>query len=461
MSTERLPAERGQRLPARRGNSDAVIGAFESETQAVIFNTSPKREHTVLYVFTFMIVLMITLASVAKLDRVVTGKGLMVPTAGSLYVSPLQPGIVRKINVKVGDTVRRGEVLATLDPTFTTADVTQLREKLASDTAEVARLRAEHDDAPYQPQDNSPDSQLQTAIWQQRQAEYHSTLAGFDAQVAGARATVSQYSQDLVQYHKRLDLADKVKGMYQPLVQQGYVSQLQWVSANDSREEVSRLVSDAQHQIASSSQTIANGEAQRRTYIEKWHGDTGKELVTAQNDLDQTQQSLRKAEKSSEMVNLTAPADAVVLRIGKVSQGSTAGTVADSGQEALFTLTPLDAPVEAEIHVAARDVGFITPGQKVQIKLDAYRYTMHGTGKGVLRTISDGSFTTDENNVPTEPYFKVRVSITEMHLKNVPADFRVTPGMTMVGDVMVGRRTLLSYIVEGALRTSSEAMREP
>ena len=33
--------------------------------------------------------------------------------------------------------------------------------------------------------------------------------------------------------------------------------------------------------------------------------------------------------------------------------------------------------------------------------------------------------------------------------------------MTLTGDVLVGHRTILSYLVEGGLRTTSEAMREP
>jgi len=69
--------------------------------------------------------------------------------------------------------------------------------------------------------------------------------------------------------------------------------------------------------------------------------------------------------------------------------------------------------------------------------------------------------TVDENNVPVVPYFKGRVGITEVHLRNVPAEFRLIPGMTLAGDIMVGRRTIMSYLVEGALRTGSEAMREP
>jgi multidrug efflux pump subunit AcrA (membrane-fusion protein) len=172
---------------------------------------------------------------------------------------------------------------------------------------------------------------------------------------------------------------------------------------------------------------------------------------------------LQKAQKLSDLATLDSPADAIVLQIGKVSSGSVAaGGGAQSGDQGpLFTLVPLDAPVNAEIKVNARDIGFIKVGDPVQLKLDAYRFLQHGTAKGVVETISEGSFTTDENNAPVDPYFKIRVGLREVHLRNVPADFRLIPGMTLDGDIMVGRRTILSYLVEGALRTGSEAMREP
>jgi multidrug efflux pump subunit AcrA (membrane-fusion protein) len=131
------------------------------------------------------------------------------------------------------------------------------------------------------------------------------------------------------------------------------------------------------------------------------------------------------------------------------------------GQEPLFTLVPLDGPLEADVNVRSEDIGFIKVGDPVQVKLDAYRYLQHGTAKGAIKTISEGTFTTDDNNVPVPPYFKVRVAIKEAHLRNVPADFRLIPGMTVSGDIMVGKRTILSYLVEGAMRTGSEAMREP
>ncbi len=79
------------------------------------------------------------LTAVVKLDRVVNSVGRIEATAGSLYLSPYDTGIIRQINVKAGEVVKKGQSLATLDPTFTHADLLQLQQHLASDAASVAR----------------------------------------------------------------------------------------------------------------------------------------------------------------------------------------------------------------------------------------------------------------------------------------------------------------------------------
>ncbi|MCC6482956.1 MAG: HlyD family type I secretion periplasmic adaptor subunit, partial [Sphingomonadaceae bacterium] len=100
-------------------------------------------------------------------------------------------------------------------------------------------------------------------------------------------------------------------------------------------------------------------------------------------------------------------------------------------------------------------------GQKVTIKLDAYDFLRHGTAQGVITSVSEGSFTQDSDGRQTAPYFKVLVRIDKPSLTNVPADFRLIPGMTLTGDILIGKRTILSYFLSGAQRASSEAMREP
>jgi len=451
-------------VPRRRANPvNDLVGAFESETASVLLRTSPLNEHVILYVLAAMVVAALILMAVVRLDKVVNSTGSIVTAAGSIYVSPFDTGIVREVQVKPGEVVRKGQTLATLDPTFTHADLKQLQQRFASDEAAVLREEAELAGKPFTYSMTDPYQATQGGIWQKRQSEYRSNLANFDGQIRGIEAQIAQFRADTEKYGNRLKIAGDLENVYQPLLDKGYVSKLQLMQATDSRTEMSRLLADASNQANQARQTLDSLKAQRDAYIQKWHSDTGAQLVADRNDLDITRQNLAKAQKMSDLTTLDSPADAVVLRVGKVSAGSvaTGGGALNVGQEPLFTLVPLDAPVEADVNIRAADIGFIKVGDPVQLKLDAYRFMQHGTAKGIIKTISEGSFTTDENNMAVEPYFKVRVEIKEAQLRNVPKDFRLVPGMTLIGDIMVGKRTILSYLVDGALRTGSEAMREP
>jgi HlyD family type I secretion membrane fusion protein len=452
-------ARQGPRELVRTGRRDAVhaaISAFESETTAVLIRTSPRHEHIVVYMIVFMIALAIVLMSVTKLDRVVTGTGRIGTTEGSLFVQPLDKAIVRDIRVKVGDVVKQGQIIATLDPTFASADLTQLQQQMASDSALRDRLEAERTGRFYEPSGADPYQVLQVSIFGQRRLEYRSSLDDFDARIRSTEADIARLTQDVELYTKRLALNAEVEKMQDTLLKSGYGSKLNAVLAADTREEIQRLLNLSKNQIAQDRHDLDSLKAQRAGYVEKWRDDLITQLVTANNDYDQTKQALTKAQKLHELINLTSPEGAVVLSINNTSIGS----VAD-GTQPLFTLVPLRGPLEAEVEIDASDIGFVEPGDPVQIKLDAYDFIRHGTATGAVKTISEGSFTTGDDGLPRSPYFKAIVTLKDIKLHDVPADFRLIPGMTVTADVMVGKRTIMSYLVNGVLRTGSEAMREP
>jgi len=442
-----------------------VVGAFESETAAVFLNTAPARERTTLHVLVGLLLVVVVSACVVKLDIVVSGTGVVSPVNGLLYVSPYNTGIVKGVNVRAGEFVKKGQTLATLDPTFTQADLTQLQEHLSSDEAAVARERAEVANiAPVFPHQDGYQA-IQSGIYHKRQDEYKSNVTNYDSQIHSLEAVVEQYRSDVKQYSARVKLAGEVVNVYEPLLAQGYVSKLQVMSATDNRTEMERLLADAKQQTDSNSQTIAALKAQREAYIQKWHSDTATQLITDSNDLDTTRQLLEKAQKLRDLVSLDSPEDAIVVKVGKLSPGSVyngGGSDAVSpGTDPLFTLMPVNAPLFADVAIQTSDIGFVHVGQEVRMKLDAYRFLEYGIVIGKVQSISENSFTVDANNQPTTPYFKVHVAITEVKLRNVPKRFRLLPGDTLTGDVMVGERTIMSYLVEGLLRTTSQAMREP
>lgn len=441
---------------------DAEISAFESDTFEVLRGTTPKRGSTVVYWITAFIIVCIAFTAVAKIDRVVTGSGELVSVGGQLYVSPLVAGIIKDIRVKPGDIVKKGDVLAVLDATLAKADLAQVEEKLNADLAKHARLKAEQQNTSMACATTDRAMALECSLWRQRRAEFDSTLASFDAQSGAAAANIQTALGDVRQFQKRIAIAEEVRDIYSPLAKEGYVSKLQVAGSDDSREELHRQMEGRRGEADSLRKMLANAEAQKRKYINGWRTEVESGLVMAENDIAVGRQMLEKAKRQLELTELTAPEDGVVLRVGKISTGSVAdGSRSVPGDESLITLAPLNKPLEAEIQIRAKDIGFIRPGDTVAIRLAAYSFVRHGSLNGTIKNISEGSFTYTSDNRMTDPYFKARVVLGDKKLRDVPADFRLIPGQTLEADIMVGRRTLLSYVIDGVLKTSSIAMREP
>src|SRR6202000_2180054 len=86
-----------------------------------------------------------------KVDVVVQGPGKLTYDAPPIVLQPFEHAVLRSLLVKPGDVVHQGQTLATLDPTFSQADVTALEERHRSTHAQVKRLESEVYGTAYQP----------------------------------------------------------------------------------------------------------------------------------------------------------------------------------------------------------------------------------------------------------------------------------------------------------------------
>ena len=147
-------------------------------------------------------------------------------------------------------------------------------------------------------QDESAPNNFKPSIWLKRHEDYIANVKNFDGQIAVPRPLVEQYKSDVVQVYAATEARGRGRELYPPLLAQGYVSKLQLMTATDNRTEMSRLLADARNLVDSNSQTMAALKAQRDAYIQKWHSDTGTQLVTDRNDLDLTRDSLDEGSKA-------------------------------------------------------------------------------------------------------------------------------------------------------------------
>jgi hemolysin D len=437
---------------------DQTINDFQSETAEITGACDPLAARSLLHVLAIMVISAIVLAGIVKIDRVVSGNARVVSEQPTLVVQPLETSIVRGIEVREGQMVRKGDILATLDPTFSSADVGSLRAQTARLTAEITRLEAEQNDAAFEAADTSPDSVMQLSIWRSRQAEYASKMLGYKQKLESDIATIAHARQDVELYRSRLDLVRQVEGMRKELEARQAGSRLNSLIATDNRIEISRNMAQAENAIQTATHDMEVLQADREVFVQQWKSAIAKDLVDRRAEFDKTREELTKAQKRQELVSLRAEADSVVLEVGRFSVGS----VVQPG-ERLISLVPVKSGLFVEADLDASDQGFVAPGQEVDLKFQAYRYIDHGIGHGTVRTISADSFASrDDSKAQTQNrFYRARIDVTDLSLRNVPADFALVPGMTVTADIVVGKRSIMAYLLQGALRNFSEGMREP
>lgn len=411
-------------------------------------------------------------ASLIPVDRVVTAQGRIIARSPTSVVQPLETAIVRSIDVREGQVVRRGDVLARLDPTFATADAGALENQVASLEAEMGRLQAEASGAAYAARDASPTALLHAAIHLQRTAERGFKMENYRQRISSLQAQVQRAMGDVAAYTDRLGVARDLEGKRLELERLQVGSQINRLAATDSRLEIERGLGNARAQATQGARDLEALQAERDAYEQGWRGQVNQELSEQGRKLSDAREQLNKAQLRRQLVELRAERDAVVLTIAPVSVGS----VLQSGAEFL-KLVPTDAELEAEVNVAGSDAGFVHEGNPVTVKFDTFPFTQYGSATGTVRLVSADSFTSDpgaSNGAGRggmgggtgaagagPAFYRGRVSLGEVRLHGVPEGFRVTPGMPVTADIKVGERTIMSYLLGRVLPVAQEGMREP
>src|ERR1700682_3154484 len=216
-----------------------VVTEFQSDAIEVENRTPPRIARATLYCVVTLILTAIGWAAGSQVDMIVTAQGKLNTTRPNLVVQPLETSVIREIHVRAGDRVNGGELLATLDPTFSQADLDQLRNRVAAFDAAINRLRAELGGYEYEMGNSAnADDVLQRKMYLQRQASYDAQIQNYDAQIASAQANLKTAHDEEVVLVQRLETMRSIETMRSTLMDKEVGSRLNLLLSRDARLEV-------------------------------------------------------------------------------------------------------------------------------------------------------------------------------------------------------------------------------
>lgn len=355
-------------------------------------------------------------ANWAELDTITRASGQVIASSRNQVIQAPDGGVLERMLVKEGDTVKRGQVLFRFDQARASAGHQESLAKAAALRASLARLKAEVFGG--EPR--------------------FTGLAGFaelrDNQIALFKRRQAAISEEVAALETSLSLVKKELDMNMPLLKSGDVS----------RAEVLKL----QRQVADIQGQITN----RRN---KYFQDAQAELAKAQEDLESVEQILAQRREQLAYTEVHAPMDGVVRNVRLTTEGG----FARPGDE-ILQIVPLEDDLIVEAKVRPADIAFIKPGLPATVKLDAYDYSIYGSLQGTVSYISADTLN-EETRSGEMLYYRVQIKTRDRNLssrKNERID--IQPGMTATVEIKTGRQTVLRYLTKPITKTMDESLGE-
>ena len=403
-----------------------------------------------------LVVLAFLVLGVGGLSATVTMAGAVV-ASGSIVVSSnvkkiQHPtgGVVAEIRVKDGSHVKAGDVLVSLDPTVTGANVNIVSDAVDQLTAKQTRLEAERDsrDSVHFPAEllahrNRPVAadamrdelrlfQLhltertgQKSQLAQRKVQLEQQIQGFDQEAAAKKSQMQLIEQELVGvrelYKQNLVPLSRLNALERDAVQlKGDVAQLR-AAAAEARGK------------------IAEVQLQAIQVDESARSEAGNQLGQVESQLSELLQKRVTAQQEFSRVQIRAPQSGYVDRLA----AHTIGGVIGPG-EAIMYIVPDKDPLRVEVKIRPSDVDHVRVGEKANLRMSAFNVRTTPELNGTVSRVSAEAETDEKTGAS---FYIAAIEIPPAEIAKLKR-LKLIPGMPVEAFIQTEQRTLLSYVTK-------------
>jgi len=449
-----------------------------------------------------------------KTDVVAVAPGKIIPDERIKIVQAATGGIVREILVSDGDKVAEGQVLFAMESAETRASMEQVREqvKTAQLGAAMHRLLVGMADADGEPVPDLADIRELRDVSPGRLLRQQQVLDGLFEAYASARSEIRKEIEALAEAQRTqgeaIADAEKMQSHKVQLnvqtregeqIQASKLRQL-LASAKEEYEALERLhanevvsgrqVREAQEKYVSLREDLAyrtslleqielEGEGEQLQLEEQIHRHRDRmqeldaeidrkretlrhleyefrqrhllEKEASEQELARLRQELVKLDRALEDLSILAPADGIVQQLALHTEGA----VVQPSQQ-LLVIVPGDRELVVEAVVENKDIGFIYPGQPVQIKVDTFSFTKYGQLDGDILHLSPDAVEIEGKG----PVYLARIRMRQTSMVVEGKEIQLSPGMSVVAEISLGKRRVIEFFLSPLLRAGSESLRE-
>lgn len=436
---------------------DAEDIEFMSETSAAALQGPPVFSHGVLWGAVLFVVAFFVWAAFANIGETTVGDGKVIPSSQIQVIQNLEGGIVSEIRVKVGDVVRKNQVLMVIDDTRYASSFQENKAKSDALAAKIARLNAEISGRNFelsaQFRKEHPDlAERELTLYRSRQAEFNANTSVFRQQTDQRTQELKEKRGRLTQIRASLELLDRELAMSRPLVKQGAMSEVELLRLERQANDLKGELESTRVTIPRLEAAVAEARSKLDSYSAKFRADALAELNAARAEQEGTGAVGVALKDRVERAVVRSPVNGTV----KAVKITTRGGVVQPGSD-LIEIVPLEDSLLVEARIKPSDIAYLRPGQEALVKITAYDFSIYGGFPAKLEYISADSITDEKKG---ESYYLVQVRTTSNAPAGSEKQLAIIPGMTATVHIQTGEKTFLHYLLKPVIKTKEMAFRE-
>ncbi len=397
----------------------------------------------------------ITWSSYTRITEVVVSSGEVSPVGSVKKIQHLEGGIIKKINVKDGDIILKGDVVMDLEPTGAMPERDQLITRLTGLKLEAEQLRAfasgqsvDHKevDERYQQLVNS-----QARIFEAKRMSVDAQINVIEKQVAQKQSEIQLLRGQEQSIKDQIALLNEQIGMRMELMRKGLQPKLVML---DNQRELARTegqMAENKGQQRLVRKTIAELESRKDEISTRMVVEASESLGKIYAEIAELEESIAQVEDKVARLQIRSPVTGVIQNL----QTETVGGVLAPG-EVVVEVIPTDAELVVEARITTDDIGFVFKGQTATVKVLTYDYTRYGQINGVIERISATTLEDEEG----KPFYRAHIRLEKNYVGDQPDRNLVVPGMTVMADIKTGEKTLAEYLLKPIYKAFNEAFRE-
>lgn len=393
---------------------------------------------------------------VARVDRVITAPGKVVPMDKVKAIQHFEGGIISEILVRENQVVKVGEPLIRLNLATGGINSSEMNARMAS--LQLAKIRLDAESSGLTPV--WPENMLQAfkdmvdaeqATYRNRKIERDNALQALETQVFQSRKRWSETQEKLLATEQNLVLAKKELAVSESLLADKLVSQLDHFQRQSRVAQLNGEVMSLRQAVLGAESAVQEALARVRQEDGRFRREAANEAGELQRRMSSLTEELGMAQDQEDRSVIRSPIDGVVKNL----KFQAVGNVVRAG-EPIMEVVPIKDQLVVELKLNPADRGYVVVGQSALVKVSTYDYLRYG---GLTGTVTAIAADTDLGR-NEEQYYKVVVTTDKAWLGENPSEYPISLGMLSEVDIKIDSQTILWSLIRPVLKLKAEAMRE-